>query len=196
LKPAISAISLEHHYTVITNNHVKKINELGAGTEFLFEELSSTIKTTFQDPKNAAIYHHASELWNHMFFFKGMTPGGKKMSSDVEQLIVQNFGGMEQLKEQFVKFAKASFALGTGNGWIWLLDVKGQLQVTITKGSESPVLIPNATPLLGLDLWEHSYFLDYKSNVEEYVMNWFEVVNWHVVAQNMAKAADIAEEKS
>jgi superoxide dismutase len=78
----------------------------------LFEELSSTIKTTFQDPKNAAIYHHvrhsyfllpptqASELWNHMFFFKGMTPGGKKMSSDLEQLIVQNFGGLEQLKEQ------------------------------------------------------------------------------------------------
>jgi len=107
------------------------------------------------------------------------------MSQELRHHVNLNFeSGLEGLQAQFIIHAKACF----GGGWVWLVDNKTELQVISTIGGESPLVLgPDIVPVLGLDVWEHSYWFDHESNIEQYVQEWFKVVNWDFVARNLAQ---------
>ena len=182
LAPIMSEQTLDlhhgkHHQTYITN-----LNNLIKGKDLEKMTLEEIIKKTSKDKSQAAIFNNASQHWNHILFWKCMKPnGGGKLPPKLDGLIKNKFGNVEKFRQEFINAGITQF----GSGWCWLSINNGELEISKTPNAESPVM-NNIKPMLGCDVWEHSYYLDYKNKRPEYLEKFFDkLINWEFVESNI-----------
>ena len=178
LSPIMSEETLDlhhgkHHQTYITN-----LNNFIKDTDMANKSLEEIIVDRSKDKAKAGIFNNASQHWNHNLFWKCMKPsGGGKIPPKLEKRIVDDLGSVEQFKKDFIQAGTTQF----GSGWCWLSVSNGKLVVTKTANAANP-LIENMKPILGCDVWEHSYYIDYKNRRPEYLNNFVEkLINWEYV---------------
>ena len=182
LAPIMSEETLDlhhgkHHQTYITN-----LNNFIKDTDMSKMTLEEIIINSSKDKSKVGIFNNASQHWNHLLFWKCMKPsGGGAMPTKLKEKIVSDFGSVQEFKKQFIQAGVTQF----GSGWSWLSIDNGKLVVTKTPNAEN-TLIHNMKPILCCDLWEHSYYVDYKNRRPEYLENFFEkLINWEFVESNL-----------
>ncbi|MEK6896242.1 MAG: superoxide dismutase [Nanoarchaeota archaeon] len=188
LEPYIDARTMEIHHTKHHQAYVDKLNTALEKHPALFEkkveELLKDINSVPEDIRNA-VRNHGGGHANHSLFWEWMTPHAKdkEMNGKIIDEIKKAFGSVEAFKEKFNETALSRF----GSGWAWLALSKGKLEVYSTVNQDSPLMEGNI-PLLGLDVWEHAYYLKWTSNRKGYAENWWNVVNWVRVDELFEKA--------
>ncbi len=179
LVPYMSAETLEYHHDKHHLAYVTNGNKAIAGTAFEGQPLEDIVQKSFGE--NAAIFNNAGQHFNHIHFWKWMKPGGGGMSMPgaLSKAIDRDLGGFDKFRSDFVQAGVSQF----GSGWCWLALVDGKLAVTKTPNGESP-LVHGGIPLLGCDVWEHSYYIDYRNARPKYLEAWFDnLINWDYVAE-------------
>ena len=178
LAPIMSEETLDlhhgkHHQTYITN-----LNNFIKDTEMSDKTLEEIILLSSKDSSMMGIFNNASQHWNHNLFWKCMKPkGGGNMPPKLEKRIISDFGSLEEFKKQFKQAGVTQF----GSGWCWLSISNGKLIVTKTANAANP-LIDNMKPILGCDVWEHSYYIDYRNRRPEYLDKFIEkLIDWEFV---------------
>lgn len=182
LEPYISAKTLAFHYNKHHQAYIDNLNKLVAGTKYSEMNLEKIILSSWKNrDKDIAIFNNAAQAWNHNFFWHSMKKnGGGKPSGKILKLIERDF---ESYKNFVQKFSEAS-TKHFGSGWCWLvLGEDKKLSIRTTTNAELPQIY-NEVPLLTLDLWEHSYYLDYQNRRVDYLNDFFKyLVNWNLVEQ-------------
>ncbi|MXZ49697.1 MAG: superoxide dismutase [Rhodobacteraceae bacterium] len=180
----MSQETLEYHHGLHHNAYVENGNKLIAGTEWENKSLEEIVVGTYQSGAVAqnGIFNNASQHWNHCQFWEMMGPGNSAMPSELESAIVDNFGSVDSFKENFVASGVGQF----GSGWVWLVkDKDGSLKITKTENGVNPLCF-GQTALLGCDVWEHSYYIDFRNKRPAYLANFLDnLVNWENVANRM-----------
>ena len=186
LEPHIDAKTMEIHHDKHHGTYVSKLNDAVAGTEWeskSIEEVLRNIKKV-PDDKRQAVINNGGGHANHTLFWKIMAPGGSnKPTGDLASAIESEIGGLEKLKEDINNAGATRF----GSGWAWLVLDGGKLKVLSTANQDSPYM-NNQTPILGVDVWEHAYYLNYQNRRPDYLKAWWNVVNWDAVAKEYAAA--------
>ncbi|MBI2003065.1 MAG: superoxide dismutase [Candidatus Wildermuthbacteria bacterium] len=181
LEPYIDAKTMEIHHGKHHAAYVAKLNEAIDKhpdlKEKSVEELLRAFHTLPEDVR-AAVQNHGGGHANHSLFWKCMKPrGGGEPTGKLSEMIARDFGGFQEFKEAFGKAAGGIF----GSGWAWLVkDEKGILSVRTTPNQNSP-LSEGFVPLLGLDVWEHAYYLTYQNRRADYIAQWWNIINWNGV---------------
>lgn len=188
LEPYIDALTMEIHYTKHHQGYVDNLNAALEKHPELFKRSLNELVAHLEDiPENIrmAVQNQGGGDFNHTFFWPLMTPRHKgKPSGTVAREIEKTFGSFEQFKERFTKAAQGRF----GSGWAWLcFDQAGKLVITSTANQDTP-LADKLKPILGLDVWEHAYYLKYHNKRVDYIDAWWHVVNWDQVEQNFKGA--------
>lgn len=186
LEPVIDARTMEIHYT---KHHQAYVNNLNAALEkhpdVAKTDLVELIKDLDLVPEDirSAVRNNGGGHLNHTLFWEVMTPNGAKAPSGALLTAINDaFGSVDAFKEKFSTAAKTQF----GSGWAWLtVDANNKLVVVGTPNQDNP-LSQGLTPILGIDVWEHAYYLNYQNRRPDYVSNWWNVVNWDVVADKFA----------
>ena len=182
LAPIMSEETLDlhhgkHHQTYITNliNFIKD-------TDMDKMSLEEIISKSFQDKSKIGIFNNASQHWNHNLFWKCMKPnGGGQMPPKLEKRIVTDFGSVNNFKKEFKQAGITQF----GSGWCWLSIDNGKLVVSKTANAANP-LVDKMKPILGCDVWEHSYYIDYRNRRPEYLDKFMDkLVNWDFVESQL-----------
>ncbi|MCY4186360.1 MAG: superoxide dismutase [Rhodobacteraceae bacterium] len=180
----MSQETLEYHHGLHHNAYVENGNKLIAGTEWENKTLEEIVVGTYQSGAVAqnGIFNNASQHWNHCQFWEMMGPGNSAMPSELESAIVDNFGTVGSFKENFAASGVGQF----GSGWVWLVkDKDGSLKITKTENGVNPLCF-GQTALLGCDVWEHSYYIDFRNKRPAYLTNFLDkLVNWENVASRM-----------
>lgn len=183
LAPNIDARTMEIHYSKHYLTYTNNLNKVIAGTELeklTIEEILSKAVVDSSDVRN-----NAGGYYNHNLFWQCIGPKTTEQPKDtLASAIVKDFGSFENFKSQFKKSANKQF----GSGWTWLIvDKTGKLQITNSSNQDNP-LMPKAlvpgTPILGIDLWEHAYYLDYQYKRKNYIDAFFNIINWDEVEKN------------
>ncbi|MFS8038847.1 superoxide dismutase [Xanthobacter sp. AM11] len=183
LAPYMSRETLEYHHDKHHLAYVNNGNNLLKGTEFEGKSLEEIVKGAFG--KNAPLFNNAGQHYNHLHFWNWMKPnGGGAIPGELEKKIIEDIGSVEKFKEDFIAAGVGQF----GSGWAWLALKDGKLVVAKSANGESP-LVQGATPILGVDVWEHSYYIDYRNRRPDYLKAFVDhLVNWDYVAELYAKA--------
>lgn len=184
LEPNIDALTMDIHYTKHHATYIKKVNEA-----IVAEKLTYSSEKEFFDNASklsAPVRNNAGGAWNHNFFWQVMKPGASGTPyGKIVAALDGSFGSVPKFMEQFTAAAMGRF----GSGWAWLVkDANGKLQITSTPNQDNPMMDTadvKGTPLLGLDVWEHAYYLKYQNKRNEYITNWWNVVNWDEVAKRL-----------
>ena len=185
LQPYMSKETLEYHHDKHHQAYVTNGNNLLKGTEFEGKSLEDIVKGSFG--KNAGLFNNAAQHYNHTLFWKMMKPngGGSKLPGKLAKKIDEDLGGFEKFKADFAAAGAGQF----GSGWAWLSMKNGKLEVTKTPNGENP-LVHGGVPLLGVDVWEHSYYIDYRNRRPDYLKAFVEnLVNWDYVDELFSKAS-------
>ena len=182
LEPAIDKTTMEIHHGKHHAAYVANLNKALAGKPDLasrsVEELVRGLSRLPEDVRTAVKNQGGGHL-NHSLFWPSLKPhGGGEPTGELADAVRSTFGGFEKLKESFSEAATKVF----GSGWAWLVRREGKLEVTSTPNQENP-LTNGATPLLGLDVWEHAYYLKYQNRRPEYIAAFWTIVNWEEVAR-------------
>lgn len=181
----MSKETLEFHHDLHHKAYVDNGNKLIAGTEWESKSVEDIIKGTYAsgDVAQNGIFNNASQHWNHTQFWEMMGPKGSKMPSELEARLKDGFGSVDKFKEDFAAAGAGQF----GSGWCWLVvDTDGTLKVTKTENGVNPLCF-NQTALLGCDVWEHSYYIDFRNKRPVYLTNFLDnLVNWENVASRLA----------
>ena len=183
----MSRETLEYHHDLHHKAYVDNGNKLIAGTEWEAKSLEEIVAGTYVAGSVAqnGIFNNASQHWNHAQFWEMMGPGGNAMPSELDAAIVESFGSVQKFKDDFAAAGAGQF----GSGWCWLVrDADGGLKVTKTENGVNPLCF-GQTALLGCDVWEHSYYIDFRNKRPVYLSNFLEkLVNWDNVAARLASA--------
>jgi len=176
LEPTISAETISFHYGKHHQSYVTNLNNLVPGTEFENSSLEQIIMKA-----SGGIFNNAAQIWNHTFYWNGLTPNGKDaVSGDLAAAIDATFGSFAEFKAKFSTSAATNF----GSGWTWLVkNSDGSLAIVNTSNAGSP-LTAGQTPLLTCDVWEHAYYIDFRNARPKYVEAFWGLVNWDFVAKN------------
>jgi len=181
LDSAIDAQTMEIHHSKHHNTYVTNLNNALAGSAHEGKDLDDLIRNA--GAISPAVRNNGGGHWNHSFFWGLMTPdsmGGP--TGELEDKIKTTFGDFEQFKTQFAQAGLTRF----GSGWAWLIvNAQGQLQITSTPNQDNPLMDiaeVKGSPILGLDVWEHAYYLRYQNRRPDYINAWWDVVNWNKVA--------------
>jgi Fe-Mn family superoxide dismutase len=178
----MSADTLKFHHDKHHKTYVEKLNKAIEGTPYAQLSLGEIIQKSWR--KDWEVFNNAGQHWNHSFFWNCLTPdGGGEPSGDLKRQIEKDFGGVAAFQKEFADKAAKQF----GSGWAWLVLDKGKLQVLSTANQDSP-LMNGQFPVLGIDVWEHAYYLKYQNKRADYVDAWWNVVNWNAVAQRFSQA--------
>tara|TARA_B100000508_G_scaffold137355_1_gene131543 strand:+ start:53472 stop:54119 length:648 start_codon:yes stop_codon:yes gene_type:complete len=184
LEPHIDAKTMEIHHGKHHAGYTSKLNAAIEGTEHEGKSIEQILK----DGKGvAAIRNNGGGFYNHSLFWKVMSPnGGGNPSGELADAINSTFGSFDKFKDEFSKAAATQF----GSGWAWLCVSNGKLEVCSTPNQDNPVMGEGCegTPILGLDVWEHAYYLNYQNRRPDYIEAFFNVINWDEVAKNYAAA--------
>lgn len=180
LEPTIDAKTMEIHHTKHHQAYVDNLNNAIAGTDLEGKSLEEIQKTGTDKP---AVRNNGGGHYNHSLFWELLTPGGSKEPVGNVKAEIEKIGGFEKFKEDFSNAAKTRF----GSGWAWLVkNSDGSVVVSSTPNQDNP-LMPVAdvqgTPILGLDVWEHAYYLKYQNRRPDYVSAFFDVINWDKVEE-------------
>lgn len=184
LEPIIDAMTMEIHYTKHAAAYTKNLND-AAAAEFKGENISLEQALANISKYSAKLRNNGGGHYNHELFWKCMqAPGGAGLGDDaLKQALKSSFNSMENFKAKMSEAAMTRF----GSGWAWLyVDEKKTLQIGSTPNQDNPLMdvCPiKGTPLLGLDVWEHAYYLKYQNRRAEYVSNWFNLINWKFVEE-------------
>tara|TARA_B110000908_G_scaffold172243_1_gene238544 strand:- start:1279 stop:1887 length:609 start_codon:yes stop_codon:yes gene_type:complete len=187
LEPNIDARTMEIHHSKHHNGYTTKLNGAVAGTDL--EEKSIEDILTNLDMSNGAVRNNGGGFYNHSLFWKVMNPSDKgTLSGELKEAIEAAYGSKEAFMEAFSNAAATQF----GSGWAWLCVHKGgKVEVCATPNQDNP-LMPGVscegTPILGLDVWEHAYYLNYQNRRPDYIDAFFNVINWNEVARRYNKA--------
>lgn len=177
LEPFITQETLEYHHGKHHAAYVKNLNALSEGTKYSEMTLEEIVTSA-----DGGIFNNAAQVYNHNFYFSGMTNKASSPSPALIDLLTRDFGSVENFKEDFVKAASTLF----GAGWVWLsMDTSGTLQIESFSNAGNPLLTGN-TPLMTCDVWEHAYYIDYRNVRPEYIEKWWGLINWDFVSQNLA----------
>ncbi|MGC6531148.1 MAG: superoxide dismutase [Candidatus Puniceispirillaceae bacterium] len=180
----MSQETLEFHHDLHHKAYVDNGNKLIAGTEWEGKSLEDIITGTYNADAIAqnGIFNNASQHWNHIQFWEMMGPGGDVMPTELEKAITESFGSVAAFKDEFCAAGAAQF----GSGWCWLVkDTDGSLKVTKTENGVNPLCF-GQTALLGCDVWEHSYYIDFRNKRPVYLSNFFDnLVDWENVASRL-----------
>ena len=181
----MSAETLKYHHDLHHKAYVDNGNKLVAGTEWDGKSLEEIITGTYQPGAVAqsGIFNNISQLWNHNQFWEMMGPGeDKKMPGELESRLKDSFGSVEKFREEFIAAGVGQF----GSGWCWLVEnADGTLAVTKTENGVNPLCF-GQTALLGCDVWEHSYYIDFRNRRPAYLENFLDkLVNWENVASRL-----------
>ena len=180
----MSKETLEFHHDLHHKAYVDNGNKLIEGTEWANKSLEEIIVGTYQAGSVAqnGIFNNASQHWNHVQFWEMMGPGGNNMPSELSSALNENFGSVDKFKEDFCAAGAGQF----GAGWCWLVkDKDGSLKVTKTENGVNPLCFGQIA-LLGCDVWEHSYYIDFRNKRPAYLTNFLDkLVNWENVSARM-----------
>jgi Fe-Mn family superoxide dismutase len=186
LEPHIDAKTMEIHHDKHHQGYTDKLNDAIKGTDKEGKTIENIL--TNLDMDNKAVRNNGGGFYNHSLFWKVMSPnGGGKPSGDLAKAIDDAFGSFDAFKEKFSEAAKTQF----GSGWAWLCVHKGgKLEICSTPNQDNPLMSGvgcGGTPILGLDVWEHAYYLKYQNKRPDYVGAFWNVINWEEVSSNYAK---------
>lgn len=178
LEPHMSGETLEYHHGKHHNGYVEKTNALLKTSTVAGDSLEEIVKTSYGAAHD--LFNNSAQHYNHTLFWQCMKPdGGGAMPENLEAAITETFSSVQAFKEKFKSEGAAQF----GSGWVWLASDNGELVVMRTPNGENP-LIHNAIPLLGCDVWEHSYYLDHRNDRGAYLDTFLErLVNWELVTE-------------
>jgi superoxide dismutase, Fe-Mn family len=186
LEPYIDKTTMEIHYTKHHNGYVTKLNDAVEGTVLEGKSLETLLKDVSKHP--VAVRNNGGGHFNHSLFWTIMKKGGGGFpKGDLEKAINSSFGSFEEFKKQFSAAAAGRF----GSGWAWLIVKDGKLLVTSTPNQDNPVMDVaevKGSPILGLDVWEHAYYLKYQNKRPEYIDNWWNLINWDEVTRRLKEA--------
>ncbi|MBQ3775071.1 MAG: superoxide dismutase [Ruminobacter sp.] len=181
LEPFISARTMDFHYNKHFQNYINTANTLIQDTDFADKSLKEIVQTSI-----GPIFNNAAQAFNHEFYFNCLCPKGKavQIPSALAEAINDNFGSLANFKEQFTKNAIGNF----GSGWTWLVQnpVSRKLSIVNTGNAATP-LTDGMSVLLCIDVWEHAYYLDYQNRRKDYVLEFFDYIDWDFVASNLIK---------
>lgn len=175
LAPAMSADTLNYHYGKHLQTYLDNVNRMIEGTPFADMKLKDMITKA-----QGALYNNAAQAFNHIIFFKQLTPT-PTTSPLLTQALVARFGSVDAFKSEFSNAAATLF----GSGWVWLaLDANNVLQIVPEPNAGNPIT-RNMRPLMCIDVWEHAYYLDYQNRRGDYIKNFWNLVNWDYIEKRM-----------
>ncbi|HMT01683.1 MAG TPA: superoxide dismutase [Candidatus Absconditabacterales bacterium] len=183
LEPFIDKETMSIHHTKHHQTYIDKLNTALKESEFASGALEDLLKKLDQIPENirGAVRSHGGGHYNHSLFRKMMKPGGSQISSPLLEKITESFGGFEQMKKLFNDTALATF----GSGWTWLVKkADGSLAIYSTPNQDSPIS-KGDTELLGVDVWEHAYYLKHQNRRADYLEARWNVIDWDFVASRL-----------
>lgn len=184
LQPFMSRETLEYHHDKHHQAYVTNGNKLLQGSGLEGKSLEEIVKASFG--KNPGLFNNAAQHYNHTHFWKWMKKngGGKKLPGKLLKAFDSDLGGYDKFREDFLAAGAAQF----GSGWAWLAVKNGKLEISKTPNGENP-LVHGATPILGVDVWEHSYYIDYRNARPKYLEAFVDhLINWDYVLELFEKA--------
>ncbi|XGA08737.1 MAG: superoxide dismutase [Wolbachia endosymbiont of Xenopsylla cheopis] len=192
LEPYISAKTMSFHYGKHHKGYVDKLNLLLEERKIEYEgrftgneeDLKTLIKETHNNNSKVAIFNNAAQVWNHTFYWQSMKKGGGSTPQDgsaIAKKIRDDLGGMDKFTETFSEYGANQF----GSGWVWLVLENNKLKIVKTSNAEQP--LPEQTPLLVMDVWEHAYYLDCQNRRIDYISIFLKhLVNWDFADKNLS----------
>ena len=176
LAPIMSADTLNYHYGKHLQTYLDNVNRMIEGTPFADMKLKDMITKA-----QGALYNNAAQAFNHIIFFKQLTPTPTTISPLLTQALVARFGSVGAFKSEFSNAAVTLF----GSGWVWLaLNANNVLQIVPEPNAGNPIT-RNMRPLMCIDVWEHAYYLDYQNRRGDYIKNFWNLVNWDYIEKRM-----------
>jgi superoxide dismutase, Fe-Mn family len=184
LEPNIDKLTMEIHHDRHHKAYVDNLNKAIVGTKFENSTLAEMMKVGVKLP--AAIRNNGGGHWNHSFFWESLSPTATTPGPATITAITDAFGSFDKFKEEFAKAATGRF----GSGWAWLVANKGKVSIGSTPNQDNPLMKGadiTGTPLLGLDVWEHAYYLKYQNKRADYIKAFWNVVDWKKVEARLGK---------
>ena len=186
LEPHIDARTMEIHHTKHHNGYTTKLNNAVEGTDLSGKSIADILENL--DMSNSAVRNNGGGFYNHALFWEIMSPdGGGNPSGELADAINEAFGSFDEFKNTFSSAAGSRF----GSGWAWLCVHKGgKLEVCSTPNQDNPIMPDTGCgghPILGLDVWEHAYYLNYQNRRPDYIEAFFNVIDWDKVSENYAE---------
>ena len=186
LEPHIDSRTMEIHHSKHHQGYTNKLNAALENIDLSFDSIEDLLPKI--DMKNMALRNNAGGFYNHKLFWEIMTPSSSnEMSMELKDTIEKSFGTFNEFKSQFSSAAASRF----GSGWAWLCVKDGGLEVCSSANQDNP-LMPmigcGGTPILGIDVWEHAYYLNYQNRRPDYISAFFEVINWGLVSKKFDQA--------
>lgn len=188
LEPYIDVQTMQIHHGKHHAGYVKKLNKALEGHEWAGKSLTDIVAMVSDDAGDSGLRNNGGGHYNHSLFWKVMKPGGgASPEGNIADAINSTFGSFDDFKSQFAQAAATRF----GSGWAWLsVDAEGKLFVSSTPNQDNPLMsnlvAHSGTPILGIDVWEHAYYLKYQNQRKVYIDNFMEIINWQQVAANYA----------
>ena len=181
LEPHIDARTMEIHYSKHHNGYTNNLNNALDKANVSDQTIEEIL--TGLDMNNMAVRNNAGGYYNHCLFWEILNPNNKQdLGGDLESAINSSFDSFDSFKEQFSKAAATRF----GSGWAWLCAKDGKLEICSSANQDNPIMPSigcGGQPIMGIDVWEHAYYLNYQNRRADYVSAFFDVVNWRVVAE-------------
>lgn len=176
LQPYISEETITFHYYKHHQAYVSNLNNFLSPVS-IYKSLEQIIIE-----ENGVIFNNAAQVWNHSFYWCSMSPfGGRTPNGLIADLISRDFGSFQNFRNKFIEIAMSFF----GSGWIWLVQNNlGRLSIETTTNAGTPIRF-GLNPILTCDLWEHSYYIDYKNQKLNYINNWWELIDWNFANKNL-----------
>jgi Fe-Mn family superoxide dismutase len=187
LEPSIDAKTMEIHHDRHHKAYVDNLNKALAGSDWASKPLEEILRNYKEIPEKirSAIVNNGGGHFNHSFFWLIMAPAAKSGKPSPElQKAIDDFGGMDKLKAEVLAKAVARF----GSGWAWLTVGENKALTVISTPNQNTPIMTGAAPILGIDVWEHAYYLKYQNKRADYVNAWWNVANWEAINANYAKA--------
>ena len=187
LEPHIDSRTMEIHHSKHHQGYTNKLNSAIEGTNQESKNIYQIL--TDLDMNNMALRNNAGGYFNHKLFWEIMNPNNKtEMSNDLDSAIDNSFGSFDNFCASFSNAAATRF----GSGWAWLCVKDGKLEICSTSNQDNPIMPSigcGGTPILGIDVWEHAYYLNYQNRRPDYVSAFFNVINWGVVSEKFSQAS-------
>jgi Fe-Mn family superoxide dismutase len=187
LEPHIDTATMQIHHG---KHHQTYVNNLNAAIEKAPELANKSLDDLLRgindvpEAVRTAVRNNGGGHWNHSMFWKWMAPNaGGEPGGNIGKAIKDSFGGFDKFKEQWSAAGAGRF----GSGWVWLLNDGGKLSITSTPNQDNPMMEGKPAPILGLDVWEHAYYLRYQNKRPDYITAWWNVINWDEVDGNFSR---------
>ena len=186
LEPHIDARTMEIHHTKHHNGYTTKLNAAIEGTDLADQSIEDILKNL--DTNNTAVRNNGGGYWNHKLFWEILNPEDRgRLSGELLDAVNEAFGSKDAMVEQFSKAAATRF----GSGWAWLcVHPGGKVEICSSANQDNPMMPGigcGGTPIMGLDVWEHAYYLNYQNRRPDYINAFFSAVNWNVVEKKYAE---------